>query len=123
MLCPYARHFIFCLALVQPSKTGNGLNMTEILLTGRYSIKKHTNTSICLISQWHQIEQLLILQQHKPNIDIPTNGIFFFVSFFLNSQHNEIWYFYCLGNQQKHSRAWKPLTASSTVNYKQDVSA
>ena len=33
-LCPCARHFILCLVLVQPRKTGNHPKMAEKLLTG-----------------------------------------------------------------------------------------
>ena len=39
LLCPGARHFIRCLALVQPKKTGNCPHMAEILLAGALSIK------------------------------------------------------------------------------------
>ena len=38
MLCPCSRHFILCLALVQPRKTH--LDMTEKLLTGTLIIIK-----------------------------------------------------------------------------------
>ena len=34
VLCPWARHFIHCLVLVQPRKTGNRSNITEMLLSG-----------------------------------------------------------------------------------------
>ena len=37
--CLLARHFIRCLVLVIPSKTGNHPNMTEKLLSGMLSIK------------------------------------------------------------------------------------
>ena len=34
MLCSLARHFILCLVLVQPRKTGKHPDMAEKLLTG-----------------------------------------------------------------------------------------
>ena len=33
VLCPLARHFIYCLVLVQHGKTGNSPDMTDHLLT------------------------------------------------------------------------------------------
>ena len=36
MLCPWARHIICCLVLVQPRKSGNGPNVTEKLFIRTY---------------------------------------------------------------------------------------
>ena len=48
VLFPQARHFIRCLVLVQPRKTGNCPDMTDFFLTRTLSIKAKTQWFISM---------------------------------------------------------------------------
>ena len=74
VLCPWARHFIGCLILFQPRKTGNHPDMTRKLLTATSSINKNKQT---LDVQGQLLWSLDICQQLFQNTSITLFSLIF----------------------------------------------